>query len=132
MWAYGHLPNQTIRSESAWLSVLFSQSRNERAGNMCVRHFYSRVMCTDRLGFVALLAYRIWSIDRQVQASGARSASQSRLNPVVRIVMESGLANAAYLFVFVMTLEFGSQALEIMSEMVCLYFSLQPHLSGSN
>lgn len=38
----------------------------------------------------------------------------------MRIVMESGLANAAYLFVFVMTLEFGSQALEIMSEMVCL------------
>lgn len=26
MWAYGHLPNQTIRSESAWLSVLFSLS----------------------------------------------------------------------------------------------------------
>ncbi|OJT09794.1 hypothetical protein TRAPUB_13753 [Trametes pubescens] len=99
MWAYGHLPNQTIRSQSALISVLFSLS-----------------LVTNALA-TSLLAYRIWSIDRKVKASGARGAPQSRLNPVVRIVMESGLANAAYLFVFVMTLEFGSQALEIMSEM---------------
>ncbi len=44
--------------------------------------------------------------------------SQSRLSPIVRIVLESGMLNAAYLFAYVMTLNFGSQGLEIMSEMV--------------
>lgn len=38
----------------------------------------------------------------------------------MRIILESGLINAAYLFVMVMTLEFGSEILELMSEMVRL------------
>ena len=40
--------------------------------------------------------------------------------PVVRIVLESGLINAAFLFAFVMTLASGSSSLETMSEMVRL------------
>ncbi|KAH9851892.1 hypothetical protein C2E23DRAFT_869038 [Lenzites betulinus] len=100
MWAYGHLPNQTIRSESSWLTVLFTLS-----------------LVANGLA-TSLLAYRIWSIDHQVKdALHTIDVPQSRLSPIVRIILESGVMNAAYLFVFVMTLEFGTQALEIMSEM---------------
>ncbi|OSD04721.1 hypothetical protein PYCCODRAFT_1433051 [Trametes coccinea BRFM310] len=100
MWAYGHLPNQTIHSEADWLTVLFSLS------------LVANALATS------LLAYRIWSVDRQTRdALPSDMAGTSKLSPLVRIIAESGVINAGYLFVFVMTLEFGSQALEIMSEM---------------
>ncbi|KAI0628050.1 hypothetical protein C8Q77DRAFT_1068729 [Trametes polyzona] len=105
MWAYGHLPNQTIRSEADWLTVLFSLS------------LVANALATS------LLAYRIWSIERKLKsAMDTRGTTMSalppsRISPLIRIVLESGLMNAAYLFVFLMTLEFGSQALEIISEM---------------
>ncbi|KAI0773241.1 hypothetical protein BD413DRAFT_315850 [Trametes elegans] len=100
MWAYSHLPNQTIPSQANWLTVLFTLS-----------------LAANALA-TSLLAYRIWSVDRQVKDTlGRELAYESRLSPIVRIILESGLMNAAYLFVFVMTVEFGSQALEIMSEM---------------
>ncbi|KAH9893335.1 hypothetical protein C8Q73DRAFT_528365 [Cubamyces lactineus] len=100
MWAYGHLPNQTIPSESKWLTVLFSLS------------LVANALATS------LLAYRIWSIDRQLQhVLDTDIGGASKLSPIVRIILESGLINAAYLFVFVITLESGSQGLEIMSEM---------------
>ncbi|KAH9851891.1 hypothetical protein C2E23DRAFT_886105 [Lenzites betulinus] len=100
MWAYSFLPHQTIRSEADWLTVLFSLS------------LVANALATS------LLAYRIWSVDRETHSALQVSEDpQSRLSPIVRIILESGLINAAYLFVFVMTLEFGSQALEIMSEM---------------
>lgn len=95
---------------------------------MCVCSLHSGSESSSHLSaftFAALLAYRIWSIDRQVQGA-LNTDMESRLSPIVRIVLESGVMNAAYLFVFVMTLEFGSQALEIMSEMVrlsCLFRS---------
>ena len=38
--------------------------------------------------------------------------------PVVRIILESGLINVAYLFTFVLVVEFGSQAFELMCDMV--------------
>ena len=43
----------------------------------------------------------------------------------MRIILESGLINAAFLFAFVMTLAFGSTSLEIMSEMVSVCFNAQ-------
>ena len=43
---------------------------------------------------------------------------EHKLTPIVRIILESGLLNAAFLFAFVMTLVFGSTSLEIMSMMV--------------
>lgn len=46
--------------------------------------------------------------------------SEQKLTPIVRIVLESGLINAAFLFAYVMTIAFGSISLEILSEMVCL------------
>lgn len=69
-----------------------------------------------------MLAYRIWSVDRDMKKLNIETESEpgrrSSLSPILRIILESGLINAAYLFAYVMTLEFGSQGLEIMSEMV--------------
>ncbi|VDB85121.1 unnamed protein product [Peniophora sp. CBMAI 1063] len=101
MWAYSHLPNQTILSEAKWLKAFFSLS------------LVANAVATS------LLAYRIWAVNRQTQRALATPArgDSSRLTPIIRIVLESGIFNAMYLFVYVMTLEFGSQGLEIMSEM---------------
>ncbi|KAI0674667.1 hypothetical protein C8Q78DRAFT_1067624 [Trametes maxima] len=97
MWAYSHLPNQTVLSEAKWLKAFFALS------------LVANAFATS------MLAYRIWSVDRQTK--GGMESGASRLTPIVRIVLESGLINAAFLFVYVMTLEFGTQGLEIMSEM---------------
>ncbi|KAL1950902.1 hypothetical protein VTO73DRAFT_51 [Trametes versicolor] len=99
MWAYTNLPNEAIHTEATWLTVFFSLS------------LVANAMATS------LLAYRIWSIDRRLKNALDTEADQSRLTPIVRIILESGLINAAYLFVMVMTLEFGSEILELMSEM---------------
>ena len=64
-----------------------------------------------------MLAFRIWYVDHQMEKITSERVD-SRLLPIVRIILESGIINAAYLFVYVMTLNFGSQGLEIMSEMV--------------
>ena len=73
------------------------------------------------LNSTALLASRIWWMDRQGSRVIAEIAgSEHRLHPAVRIILESGLLNAAFLFAFVMTLAFGSSSLEIMSEMVSI------------
>ena len=49
--------------------------------------------------------------------------SEHKLTPIARIILESGLLNAAFLFAFVMTVVFGSSSLEIMSEMVSITVS---------
>ncbi|KAL7283022.1 hypothetical protein ACG7TL_002446 [Trametes sanguinea] len=98
MWAYGHIPHRSYHSEGVWLTILFSLS--------LVANAFST-------------SYRIWSVDNQSRRNALQSdeTSTSRLRPLVRIVMESGALNAAFLFAFMMTLKLGSQALEIMSEM---------------
>ncbi|KAI9061592.1 hypothetical protein FKP32DRAFT_1575597 [Trametes sanguinea] len=98
MWAYSHLPHQTVLSEAKWLKAFFSLS------------LVANAFATS------MLAFRIWSVDRSMKTV-MEPGRKSRLSPIVRIVLESGLLNAAYLFVYVMTLEFGSEGLEIMSEM---------------
>ena len=70
-----------------------------------------------------MLAFRIWHVDHQMAKTTMERANPS-LFPIVRIILESGILNAAYLFAYVMTLNFGSQGLEIMSEMVRDYFCL--------
>ncbi|TBU28256.1 hypothetical protein BD311DRAFT_758701 [Dichomitus squalens] len=99
MWAYSNLPNQTVLSEATWLKAFFSLS------------LVANAIATS------LLAFRIWYVDRQMARVTAERAQGSSLTPIVRIILESGMINAAYLFVYVMTLNFGSQGLEIMSEM---------------
>ncbi|KAH9945032.1 uncharacterized protein BXZ73DRAFT_96020 [Epithele typhae] len=109
MWAYNTLPDQTVLAEARLLKAFFSLS------------LIANALATS------LLAFRIWWVDREMNnvLSGSQTAElegpfggqQSALTPVVRIVLESGLINAAYLFAYVMTLAFGSQSLELMSEM---------------
>ncbi|OSD02601.1 hypothetical protein PYCCODRAFT_1425172 [Trametes coccinea BRFM310] len=110
MWAYSHLPNQTVLSEAKWLKAFFSLSLVANA--FATSHPTSGLDSTP----AAMLAFRIWSVDRSMKTV-MEPGRKSRLSPIVRIVLESGLLNAAYLFVYVMTLEFGSEGLEIMSEM---------------
>ncbi|KAM5541845.1 hypothetical protein V8D89_004574 [Ganoderma adspersum] len=98
MWAYSNLPNQTVLSEATWLKAFFSLSLVANAFSTC------------------MLAFRIWHVDHQMAKTTIERANPS-LFPIVRIILESGMLNAAYLFVYVMTLNFGSQGLEIMSEM---------------
>ena len=115
MWAYGHLPNQTILAEAKWLTAFFTLSLVANAVATCM--FLATPLRTLLTNIAAaLLAFRIWWVDRRL--SNAGEVSRSSLTPVVRIVLESGIINAAYLFAYVMTLEFGSEGLEIMSEMV--------------
>ncbi|KAI0673994.1 hypothetical protein C8Q78DRAFT_1068177 [Trametes maxima] len=99
MWAFSNLPDQQVQSEATWLTVFFSLS------------LVANAMATS------LLAFRIWSIDRRLKSALESEADNSRLTPIVRIILESGLINAAYLFVMVVTLEAKSEVLELMSEM---------------
>ncbi|KAI0765179.1 hypothetical protein C8Q74DRAFT_1204758 [Fomes fomentarius] len=102
MWAYSNLPDQTVLSEAKWLKVFFSLS------------LVANALATS------MLAYRIWSVDREMKKLNIETElepGRSSLSPILRIILESGLINAAYLFAYVMTLAFGSQGLEIMSEM---------------
>ena len=60
------------------------------------------------------------------QLTGATTERvNASLVPIVCIVLESGILNAVYLFVYKMTLNFGSQGLEIMSEMVRIAITFQ-------
>ncbi|EJF57160.1 hypothetical protein BD309DRAFT_994349 [Dichomitus squalens] len=102
MWAYGNLPDQTILSEAKWLKAFFALS------------LVANALATS------MLAFRIWYVDRQrARQRGpiAVDAYWASLTPIIRIILESGAINAATLFAFVMTLSFGSQGLEVISEM---------------
>ena len=73
----------------------------------------------------ALLAYRIWKVDHEMKGAMTDRVmtvmhNNSALNPVVRIILESGVINAAYLLVYVLTLEYGTEGIEIMSELVSI------------
>lgn len=52
--------------------------------------------------------------------------SEHKLTPIARIILESGLLNAAFLFAFVMTVVFSSSSLEIMSEMASIKSGCPP------
>ena len=84
------------------------------------------MVCADGHDCVGMLAFRIWHVDRQTAERTGSDRANPSLTPIVRIILESGILNAAYLFAYVMTLNFGSQGLEIMSEMVSGYFCHGP------
>ncbi len=68
-----------------------------------------------------LLAFRIWSVDRKTNKAILTRASTATLFPVVRIVLESGIMNAAYMFAFMMIVVFDPAAAELMCDLVCFY-----------
>ncbi|KAH9940727.1 uncharacterized protein BXZ73DRAFT_98556 [Epithele typhae] len=97
VWTFNHLPNQTELSQELWIKLCFCLSL---VGNALA---------------TSLLAYRIWSIDREVHK--VFPCKSSSLTPAVRIILESGSINVAYLFAFVMVTAFGSEAFELMCDM---------------
>ncbi|KAF8170786.1 hypothetical protein BJ912DRAFT_996551 [Pholiota molesta] len=68
-------------------------------------------LCATPLPPVTLLAFRIWQVDRKTRA--VLGTSTSSLMPIWAI-------NAAYLFIYNVTLLSGSQALEFMAQVVGL------------
>ncbi|KAF8074149.1 hypothetical protein FPV67DRAFT_1409600 [Lyophyllum atratum] len=112
MWAYAHLPAQEILSELRWLTSFY------------VLSLVANAMSTG------LLAFRIYTVRKQASriqpstttlANGTRASRAGRrsLKPVLKIILESGVLNAAYLFVYTICLVTKSQGLEVMSEMAC-------------
>ncbi|KAI0652735.1 hypothetical protein C8Q79DRAFT_118161 [Trametes meyenii] len=117
MWAFSNRPDQQVQSEATWLTVFFSLSLVANAMATCKSLSAYRDFRMTKCAAAALLAFRIWSIDRRLKNALESEVDNSRLTPIVRIILESGLINAAYLFVMVVTLEAKSEALELMSEM---------------
>ncbi|RDX54047.1 hypothetical protein OH76DRAFT_1059011 [Lentinus brumalis] len=99
LWGYTHLTGQSIFAQQRPLKIFFSAS------------LVANALATS------LLASRIWYMDRTGTHALDLEGAEHKLTPVIRIILESGLLNAAFLFAFVMTLAFGSTSLEIMSEM---------------
>ncbi|KAF5372442.1 hypothetical protein D9757_009924 [Collybiopsis confluens] len=99
MWAYSNLPNRTVLQESTWLKMLYGLS------------LVANAIATS------LLAFKIWSVDRHLRGMVTEIESTSTLTPVVRIILESGMLNVAYLFAYIMAIVLGSQGLELISEM---------------
>ncbi|THU96522.1 hypothetical protein K435DRAFT_819433 [Dendrothele bispora CBS 962.96] len=97
LWRSSSLPSLTVLQESTWLKMLFALS------------LVANAIATS------LLAFRIWFVNRRMR--GVVEESTSTLTPVVRIILESGILNVAYLFAYVMTIGLGSQGLELISEM---------------
>ncbi|KAG7089803.1 hypothetical protein E1B28_011453 [Marasmius oreades] len=98
MWAYSNLPNQTVLQESTWMKMLYAPS-----------------LVANALG-TSLLAYRIWSVNKRLRDMVTEEKS-NLTTPVVRIILESGALNVAYLFAYVMAIGWSSQGLELISEM---------------
>ncbi|KAI0634699.1 hypothetical protein C8Q77DRAFT_1216780 [Trametes polyzona] len=94
-WAY-NTSHQDILSTGRWLKAFLALSLVANA-------------CSS-----LTLAIRFWSTSRRHVDS---SAGTSRLQLILRSIIESGTLNAAYLFVYTMLLAFDSSGLPIVSEM---------------
>ncbi|THH13190.1 hypothetical protein EW146_g7005 [Bondarzewia mesenterica] len=97
-WATQNLASTTVKAQSSWITALFTLS-----------------LCANAIS-TALLAFKIWQVDRA--AKRLMAGSGSTLLPILGIVVESGVMNAAYLLAYTITLVTGTEALETMAEMV--------------
>jgi len=96
MWVFAHHPSTTVKEQKSWVAAIFTLS-----------------LCANAVA-TSLLAFRIWQVDRRNRA--LLGTSSSSLMPIVKILVESGAINAAYLFIYNVTLLSGSQALEFMAQ----------------
>ncbi|KAF9472744.1 hypothetical protein BDN70DRAFT_886614 [Pholiota conissans] len=96
MWVFAHHPSTTVKQQKSWVAAIFTLS-----------------LCANAVA-TSLLAFRIWQVDRRNRI--ILGGSTSTLMPIVKILIESGAINAAYLFVYNVTLLSGSQALEFMAQ----------------
>ncbi|KAK0435497.1 hypothetical protein EV421DRAFT_1835228 [Armillaria borealis] len=67
----------------------------------------------------SLIAYRIWSSERQLKASTAGTSGRGHIMPVVRIIIKSGALNTAYLIAYITVLQVqkGKGSLPIVADM---------------
>ncbi|TDL19927.1 hypothetical protein BD410DRAFT_693330, partial [Rickenella mellea] len=99
IWAVRHIQSVTIKAESGWGYAIFALS-----------------LAANTIS-ISLLAYRIWTHERRITSTmskGSRFKSFDNLT-IVKIILESGFINAAYLLSYLIVLRSGSQGLEIMA-----------------
>ncbi|TDL17409.1 hypothetical protein BD410DRAFT_730062 [Rickenella mellea] len=101
VWALRHIASVTIKEESRWGYAIFALSL---AANSIA---------------TSLLAYRIWAHEASINSVFAKGSIIYRFNNmfIVKIVLESGLINAAYLLTYTIILRSGSHALELFGSM---------------
>ncbi|THH09113.1 hypothetical protein EW146_g8787 [Bondarzewia mesenterica] len=98
IWAVRHIASASIKGETSWGIAVFALS-----------------LCANGIA-TSLIAYRIWTHNRVMSSFGESWTSKSSsLAPVFRIVLESGLINAAYLMAYLIVLRSGSHGLEVMA-----------------
>ncbi|KAJ7215165.1 hypothetical protein C8J57DRAFT_1732610 [Mycena rebaudengoi] len=101
IWAVRHIESATIASETKWGIAVLTLSMS------------ANIIATS------LLAYRIWVGDKALRESLGRSSgytsSGSSHRRVLKIIMESGVVNAAYLVAYTTVLVVGNHGLEIMA-----------------
>lgn len=112
IWAVRHLESTSVAAQRKWLIALFTLSLGANAVATCKALSGDRTLLNK--AFTALLAFRIWQVERQSRQV-VQLGSTSLLS-VLRLVLESGALNAAYLLAYVITLVSGSEGLETMSE----------------
>ncbi|TDL17404.1 hypothetical protein BD410DRAFT_776178 [Rickenella mellea] len=101
IWSVRHITSVAVKDESRWGYAIFTLSL---AANSIA---------------TALLAYKIWAHETRVNAvlsEGSRTVRFSNM-VIVKIVLESGMLNAAYLVAYVAILRCGTHGLEILSLM---------------
>ncbi|KAI0741248.1 hypothetical protein C8Q80DRAFT_124870 [Daedaleopsis nitida] len=97
VWSFSGLPNQSPASQVAWIKAFLSLS------------LIANALATS------LLAFRIWFTDRNTH--NAIPGHTSSFLPIARIVLESGMMNAAYLFAEMMVITFDPTATEFMCDL---------------
>jgi len=110
IWAVRHIASASIKAETGWGLAVFSLSL---AANSIA---------------TGLIAFKIWKSEHQLKnamgASNHASRSRSSLMPVVILVVESGVLNAAYLLAYTIVLRSGSEGLEIMASIATPYIGI--------
>lgn len=121
IWAVRHLESTSVAAQRKWLIALFTLSLGANAVATCKFAPDDGTLLNDDFS-AALLAFRIWQVERQCRQ--VVQLGSTSLVSVLRLVLESGALNAAYLLAYVITLVSGSEGLESMSELVSLPTSL--------
>ncbi|TDL17410.1 hypothetical protein BD410DRAFT_794370 [Rickenella mellea] len=101
IWTLRHLESVTVKEESKWGYAIFSLSL---AANSIA---------------TALLAYKIWANEARINAVLSEDSKMGRFSNmiIVKVVLESGVINAAYLVTYIVILGCGSHGLEVLEFM---------------
>jgi len=97
IWATQHVASVTVASETDWGYAMFALSLGANS------------IATS------LIAYRIYISDRALSNFAKSRTASSNLLPIFKIILESGVTNAAYLLTYIVLLALQSHAVEIMA-----------------